>query len=565
MTDHFERTGNHLEDWLNLQDATDEQETIFNTAYRRYCASRAKHEQTTWDRFSREHGLKRKIRRGRSDRSDRSDAEKKEFEDNVKMHSNEKYAESITANIPKADLIELKDLKIEHMKFLLLDDIELVEASSVIHQQRYKGWHMEQASVLAGHAITLLFLPLLVVLLVLLFESRWAALGCTRQQCVGFFDILEMVTAYSLPKLIAAGVGLGPVFTQDQDDLLDGGGNSGDTLSLWSWDRQWDADILSAKQSHEYALRTGAFCCLFFLVALLRLFMYYTMVHAEAQELLQSTLASLAPRFPPCQACREREAKGKSKRGQRPRGKGRESTGKMSVSLNSVRNRHTAKCHVDVCSCNRARLPRSVQDALVSSPPAGAPGAEGGGGGGGKIWLSNLATPLKVVRYTCFKSTSIGFMLVYSVFLCAVLTYAGMTFIWCILAACLDPQKYLTVGAMAITVLGTVHATISSMLAARDHIKQTVLNCGRELLTVAIQKIVWTEYMAEAMVTARRELIRDKACLFRDKSCPRCPDTDVAGDSFPQVSRHSSSRAHGHSQRRPSSYSGSGSLSLARD
>ena len=136
MTDHFERTGNHLEDWLNLQDATDEQETIFNTAYMRYCASRAKHEQTTWDRFSREHGLKRKIRRGRSDRSDRSDAEKKEFADNVKMHSNEKYAESITANIPKADLIELKDLKIEHMKFLLLDDIELVEASSVIHQQR---------------------------------------------------------------------------------------------------------------------------------------------------------------------------------------------------------------------------------------------------------------------------------------------------------------------------------------------------------------------------------------------------------------------------------------------
>ena len=126
------------------------------------------------------------------------------------------------------------------------------------------------------------------------------------------------------------------------------------------------------------------------------------------------------------------------------------------------------------------------------------------------VLAPSQATPLKVVRYTCFKSTSIGFMLVYSVFLCAVLTYAGMTFIWCILAACLDPQKYLTVGAMAITVLGTVHATISSMLAARDHIKQTVLNCGRELLTVAIQKIVWTEYMAEARPdqTASRPLRR---------------------------------------------------------
>ena len=81
-------------------------------------------------------------------------------------------------------------LRITRLKFMFLNQIQL-KASGPDADNAYKGWLLEQFFASVAQQIALLWLPMAMFLTLLLWQSAWAAVGCTRSQCLSFYDMVD--------------------------------------------------------------------------------------------------------------------------------------------------------------------------------------------------------------------------------------------------------------------------------------------------------------------------------------------------------------------------------------
>ena len=98
-----------------------------------------------------------------------------------------------------------------------------------------------------------------------------------------------------------------------------------------------------------------------------------------------------------------------------------------------------------------------------------------------------------------YRVVSTLFAVIFVFFILITATYINMTVLWALLAAALDPSKYLVKGTMAATALGTATTTLASMKKAAVAIEDAMKEMQQTILRTSLCAVVKSSYVRNAM------------------------------------------------------------------